>query len=201
MRRDRCRSHPPPGRHRRGRGADPARPRGDARRGGLRRRRRGRRRREAVALAESRGRTWSSSTSRCRSSTASPPRSASPRPDRPRGDPHRLLASATSSSGPVTPARWPTWSSRSHAPTWCPPSRWRSAGSPRSRPWSARSPTSRPAGDPQDGRPGQGRAAAQLGLSEPEAFRWIQKTAMDLRLSMREVAEGVVRHGPGGAAG
>ena len=40
-----------------------------------------------------------------------------------------------------------------------------------------------------------------LGLSEPEAFRWIQKTAMDLRLSMREVADGVVQHGPGGAAG
>ncbi|MBZ5733388.1 response regulator [Nocardioides sp. TRM66260-LWL] len=37
----------------------------------------------------------------------------------------------------------------------------------------------------------------QLGLSEPEAFRWIQKTAMDLRLSMRQVAEGVVEHGPG----
>ncbi|WP_281284269.1 ANTAR domain-containing response regulator [Nocardioides litoris] len=37
----------------------------------------------------------------------------------------------------------------------------------------------------------------QLGLAEPEAFRWIQKTAMDLRLSMREVAEGVVAHGPG----
>lgn len=36
----------------------------------------------------------------------------------------------------------------------------------------------------------------QLGISEPEAFRWIQKTAMDLRLSMREVAEGVVTHGP-----
>ena len=35
----------------------------------------------------------------------------------------------------------------------------------------------------------------ELGLSEPEAFRWIQKTAMDLRLSMREVAEGVVTHG------
>jgi response regulator NasT len=34
-----------------------------------------------------------------------------------------------------------------------------------------------------------------LGLSEPEAFRWIQKTAMDLRLSMRDVAEGVVHHG------
>ena len=38
---------------------------------------------------------------------------------------------------------------------------------------------------------------AQLALSEPEAFRWIQKTAMDLRLSMRQVAEGVVEHGPG----
>ena len=36
----------------------------------------------------------------------------------------------------------------------------------------------------------------QLGLSEPEAFRWIQKTAMDLRLSMRQVAEGVLAHGP-----
>ena len=37
----------------------------------------------------------------------------------------------------------------------------------------------------------------QLGVSEPEAFRWIQKTAMDLRLSMRQVADGVVEHGPG----
>lgn len=36
-----------------------------------------------------------------------------------------------------------------------------------------------------------------LGLTEPEAFRWIQKTAMDLRLSMRQVADGVVTHGPG----
>ena len=41
----------------------------------------------------------------------------------------------------------------------------------------------------------------QLGLSESEAFRWIQKTAMDLRLSMRQVAEGVVTHGPGVAEG
>lgn len=37
----------------------------------------------------------------------------------------------------------------------------------------------------------------QLQLSEPDAFRWIQKTAMDLRLSMRQVAEGVITHGPG----
>jgi response regulator NasT len=36
----------------------------------------------------------------------------------------------------------------------------------------------------------------RLELSEPEAFRWIQKTAMDLRLSMRQVAEGVITHGP-----
>ncbi|MGH1562735.1 ANTAR domain-containing response regulator [Mumia sp. DW29H23] len=42
-----------------------------------------------------------------------------------------------------------------------------------------------------------------LGISEPAAFRWIQKTAMDLRLPMRAVAEGVVEHGPalGGATG
>ena len=39
----------------------------------------------------------------------------------------------------------------------------------------------------------------QLELSEAEAFRWIQKTAMDLRLSMRQVADGVIEHGPGGA--
>jgi response regulator NasT len=37
----------------------------------------------------------------------------------------------------------------------------------------------------------------ELGISEPDAFRWIQKTAMDLRRSMREVAEGVVEHGVG----
>ncbi len=36
----------------------------------------------------------------------------------------------------------------------------------------------------------------ELGLSEPDSFRWIQKTAMDLRLSMRAVAEGVIEHGP-----
>ncbi len=43
-----------------------------------------------------------------------------------------------------------------------------------------------------------------LGLSEPESFRWIQKTAMDLRLSMRQVAETVLREydqGSGGGTG
>ena len=39
----------------------------------------------------------------------------------------------------------------------------------------------------------------QLSISEADAFRWIQKTAMDLRMSMREVADGVVDHGVPGA--
>lgn len=33
---------------------------------------------------------------------------------------------------------------------------------------------------------------SSMGLSEPEAFRWIQKTSMDRRLTMREVAETVL---------
>ena len=41
----------------------------------------------------------------------------------------------------------------------------------------------------------------QLSLSEPDAFRWIQKTAMDLRLSMRQVAQGVIEHGVGEKTG
>lgn len=47
----------------------------------------------------------------------------------------------------------------------------------------------------------KGVLQAQLELSEPESFRWIQKTAMDLRLSMRQVAEGVITHGPEIAGG
>jgi AmiR/NasT family two-component response regulator len=46
----------------------------------------------------------------------------------------------------------------------------------------------------------KGVLQSELGVTEPEAFRWIQKTAMDLRLSMRQVAEGVVTHGPGAGA-
>jgi two-component system, response regulator PdtaR len=45
----------------------------------------------------------------------------------------------------------------------------------------------------------KGLLQSGLGLSEPEAFRWIQKTAMDLRKSMREVAEGVIEHGAAAA--
>ena len=38
---------------------------------------------------------------------------------------------------------------------------------------------------------------AALDISEPEAFGWIQRTAMDLRLTMLQVAQGVIDHGPG----
>jgi AmiR/NasT family two-component response regulator len=48
----------------------------------------------------------------------------------------------------------------------------------------------------------KGVLQSSLSVTEPEAFRWIQKTAMDLRLSMREVEQGVIDHGPAlGAAG
>ena len=40
----------------------------------------------------------------------------------------------------------------------------------------------------------KGVLQTSLDLTEPEAFRWIQKTAMDLRKSMREVAQGVIDH-------
>lgn len=44
----------------------------------------------------------------------------------------------------------------------------------------------------------KGLLMAQLKISESEAFRWIQKTAMDRRLGMREVADAVVSDMAGG---
>jgi AmiR/NasT family two-component response regulator len=44
----------------------------------------------------------------------------------------------------------------------------------------------------------KGLLQTQLGLTEPEAFRWVQKTSMDRRLTMREVAQAVI---DGAAAG
>jgi response regulator NasT len=38
----------------------------------------------------------------------------------------------------------------------------------------------------------KGLLQTKMGLTEPEAFRWIQKTSMDRRLTMREVAEAVI---------
>jgi AmiR/NasT family two-component response regulator len=45
----------------------------------------------------------------------------------------------------------------------------------------------------------KGLLQTQFGFTEPQAFRWIQKTSMDRRLSMREVAEAVISgtSGPG----
>jgi len=31
-----------------------------------------------------------------------------------------------------------------------------------------------------------------MGLSEPEAFRWIQKASMDRRLTMRDVSQAII---------
>ncbi len=42
----------------------------------------------------------------------------------------------------------------------------------------------------------KGVLQTSFGLSEPAAFRWIQKTAMDRRTSMREVARSVVEADP-----
>jgi two-component system, response regulator PdtaR len=38
----------------------------------------------------------------------------------------------------------------------------------------------------------KGVLQSQHGLTEPDAFRWIQKTSMDRRISMREVAQAVL---------
>ena len=38
----------------------------------------------------------------------------------------------------------------------------------------------------------KGLLQSEHGLTEPQAFRWIQKTSMDRRLTMRKVAEAVI---------
>lgn len=38
----------------------------------------------------------------------------------------------------------------------------------------------------------KGLLMSNMGLTEPEAFRWIQKTSMNRRLTMREVADAVI---------
>lgn len=46
----------------------------------------------------------------------------------------------------------------------------------------------------------KGLLQAKFGMTEPEAFRWIQKTSMDKRLTMREVAAAVVASASGDSA-
>lgn len=38
----------------------------------------------------------------------------------------------------------------------------------------------------------KGLLMSKMGLTEPESFRWIQKTSMDRRLTMREVADAII---------
>jgi two-component system, response regulator PdtaR len=45
----------------------------------------------------------------------------------------------------------------------------------------------------------KGLLMTKMGLTEPESFRWIQKTSMDRRLTMREVADAVIEQ-VGGAS-
>lgn len=45
----------------------------------------------------------------------------------------------------------------------------------------------------------KGRLQADRGMSEPEAFRWIQKSAMDRRVTMRAVAEALLGEDAGAA--
>ena len=44
----------------------------------------------------------------------------------------------------------------------------------------------------------KGLLQSKYGLSEPEAFRWIQKTSMDKRLTMKDVAAAVIASGKEG---
>ena len=46
----------------------------------------------------------------------------------------------------------------------------------------------------------KGLLMTKMGLSEPDSFRWIQKTSMDRRLTMREVADAVIEQVGGGAS-
>ena len=111
-----------------------------------------------------------------------PPSSCSPPSPRP-----------SSSSAPGTPVRWRTSSSPSPRRTSCPRSR-----SPISRYQQITQLESEIAdlGERFETRKRVDRAKGLLqtnmGLTEPEAFRWIQKTSMDRRLTMREVADAVV---------
>ncbi|MEV4617180.1 response regulator [Asanoa sp. NPDC049573] len=46
----------------------------------------------------------------------------------------------------------------------------------------------------------KGSLMTTYGMTEPQAFKWIQRTAMDHRMTMREVADRIVAEGAGGPA-
>lgn len=45
----------------------------------------------------------------------------------------------------------------------------------------------------------KGYLMTRYGMTEPQAFKWIQRTAMDHRMAMREVAERIIAEGEDGA--
>ena len=49
-----------------------------------------------------------------------------------------------------------------------------------------------PVGDPQAGQARKGLLQTKQGMTEPEAFKWIQRAAMDRRTTMKRVAEVVL---------
>ena len=47
----------------------------------------------------------------------------------------------------------------------------------------------------------KGALMTQYGMTEPQAFKWIQRTAMDHRMTMREVADRILAESPGTGSG
>src|SRR5690348_12951102 len=45
----------------------------------------------------------------------------------------------------------------------------------------------------------KGLLMSSYGMGEPQAFKWIQRTAMDHRLTMREVADRIIAQAAGGS--
>ena len=44
----------------------------------------------------------------------------------------------------------------------------------------------------------KGQLMATYGMNEPQAFKWIQRTAMDHRMTMREVADRIIAESASG---
>jgi len=64
--------------------------------------------------------------------------------------------------------------------------------------WSRGGQSHRPAGDPQARRTGQGLAHDAVRHGRAPGIQWIQRTAMDHRMTMREVAERIIAEGLAG---
>src|SRR5215813_6183876 len=47
----------------------------------------------------------------------------------------------------------------------------------------------------------KGYLMTRYGMTEPQAFKWIQRTAMDHRMTMREVADRILAESPGTGSG